>query len=109
MALYIKNLYVGQLTNISQSTLYTVPANRACIVKNMRFVNTDTTARTVNAYYKPASGTARLITPSNMSLASGAVAIEDNEVTLAAGDLILGDASVANKIDCVISGIERDA
>jgi hypothetical protein len=41
MALTIKNLYNGQLSNASQSTLYTVPAGKACIVKNLRFVNTD--------------------------------------------------------------------
>ncbi len=85
----------------------TVPASKTTIVKSMRFVNTDTQARTINIYYKRA--TSRLISPVNMTLGAGSLAIDDQEITMEAGDLIQGDASVASKIDYVISGIERDA
>ena len=44
-----------------------------------------------------------------MSLGAGQLAIDDQEITLGAADQILGDASVASKLDYVISGIERDA
>ena len=110
MALTVKNLANGQLlTTTSQFNLYTVPAGKAAIVKNIRVANTDTTARTFNLWFKLSSGTARLISPSNMSLAAGQVAVDGQEVTLGAADQVLGDGSVVNKLDYVISGIERDA
>jgi hypothetical protein len=109
MALTIKNLFAAQLGTGANTTLYTVPTGKAAIVKNLRCVNRDTSQRTFNLYMKTAAGTAQLITPQNMVLPAGGLAVEENEVTLAAGDQIQGDASVASKVDCVISGIERDA
>jgi hypothetical protein len=35
------------------------------------------------------------------------MAVADQEITMGPGDAILGDASVASKIDYVISGIQR--
>jgi len=109
MALTVKSLANGQLGTASQGTLYTVPSGRAAIVKNIRVANTDTSARTFNLWFKLSGGTARLISASAMSLGAGQLAIDDQEITLGAADQILGDASVANKLDYVISGIERDA
>src|SRR2546428_22332 len=107
MAVTIKALANGQLGTTSQGILYTVPAAKATIVKNIRLVNTDTAARTLNLYYKRSGGTARYIAPQNMSLGAGLRTIEDQELTLEAGDQVLGDASVVNKIDYVISDVER--
>ena len=112
MALTVKPLYDGQLGTTAKASLYTVPSGKAAIVKNMRVVNTDTATRTVNLYYLRSGlsdTNARLVIPGNLSIAPGAMAVEDNELTLAQGDQVLGDASVASKLDCVISGIERDA
>ncbi|SRR6266851_6216971 len=112
MALTVKTLTDGQLGTTAQAILYTVPAGKATIVKNHRFVNRDTVTRTINLYYLRSGGlntTARFLLPSAMSLAAGALIVEENELTMAAGDVIQGDASVASKIDFVISGIERDA
>ena len=112
MALTVKTLNDGQLGSTAQGTLYTVPTGKATIVKNQRFVNRDTATRTMNLYYLRFGGantSARLLLPSNLSLAAGGLVIEQDELTMAAGDLIQGDASVASKIDFVISGIERDA
>src|SRR5260221_1605361 len=107
MALTIKNLAATQLSTTANTPLYTVPSGKAAIVKNMRCVNRDTVPRTFNLYYKFSTGSAVQITPKNMSLAAGALAIEENEVTLGAGDHIQDDASAASTGDCTISGIER--
>ena len=108
MALTVKNLANGQLGTTSQGTLYTVPAGKTAIVKCIRVANTDTLVRTMNLWFKLSSGTARLISPSNLSLSPGQVAIDDQETSLGVSDQILGDGSVVNKLDYVISGIERD-
>jgi hypothetical protein len=42
-----------------------------------------------------------------MSIPAGALAVDDQEITMGPGDQILGDASVASKVDFVISGIQR--
>src|SRR5437879_3727636 len=110
MAVTIKPLANAQLGTGAQGMLYTVPAGKAAIVKTQRFVNTDTVSRTMNLYYlKSGAGSAQRILPPNMSLAPSALVVEQDELTMAAGDQIQGDASVASKIDFVISGIERDA
>lgn len=108
MALLIKALANGQLGTTSQGDLYTTAAAKTTIVKSMRFVNTDTVARTMNLYFKRSGGTARLIFPANMSLGVGHLAVDSDEITMEPGDKIQGDASVATKIDYVISGVERD-
>src|SRR5580765_8478905 len=86
MAIQVKALANGQLGTTSQGDLYTVPASKTTIVKNLRLVNTDTAARTVNLYFKRSGGTSRLISPSAMSLGAGSLAIDDQELTMEAGD-----------------------
>jgi hypothetical protein len=109
MALTVKCLADGQLGTAAQGMLYTVPAGKAAVVKTQRFVNRDTSARTMNLYYLRSGGTARMILPNNLSIAAGGLAITAEELTMGALDQIQGDASLANKIDYVISGLERDA
>jgi hypothetical protein len=109
MALTVKTLNDGQIDD-EQGLLYEVPAGMAAVVKNIRLVNTDTQSRTLTLYYLRSEGEdARLISPQNVSLPPGAMLIEDNELSMGAGDQILGVADEAEKIDYVISGIERDA
>ena len=111
MALTIGNLYQGQLGTTVKTLLYTVTTGKAAIVKNIRVVNTDSSARTVNFYYLRNLGgaVAKQITPVSLSIPVGGLAVFDDELTMFAGDQILGDGSIAGKLDCVISGIERDA
>jgi hypothetical protein len=108
MALTIKNLASLTLPNAT-GQLYQVPSGKAAIVKNIRCVNRDTVPRTINLYYRTAAGTNYQISPKNLSLPAGGLAVEENEVTLGALDFIYGDASAASIVDCTISGIERDA
>jgi hypothetical protein len=106
MALIIKNLYEGQLPD-SKDTLYTVPADTSAIVVNITLVNTDSSARTVNLYYKKSGSTSRRIITKDLSLTAGVSHERKGRLTMGTGDEIEGDASVAAVVDVVISGLER--
>lgn len=105
MSLQIKSLAEGQLTG-SLVDLYTVPSAKTAIIKAMRFVNTHTVAVTIDVYYKKSAD--RLIFPKSLSIAPGNLVTEDTEITLDAGDKIRAGASSTNKIDFLISGVERE-
>ena len=89
----------GQLPS-SKGTLYTATAT--VIINQFRLVNTDSSARTMNIYIK--TGTSRRIIPKDLSLAAGAAYLDGDGFALNSGDLIEGDASVANVVDYVFSG-----
>ena len=111
MAITIANLGQGQIGPSANTVydLYTVPSTRAAMVKNMRFVNVDTATRAINVYYKKSGQTAQTVLPVNLLLNAGNLVIEENEITMGVGDKIQAKADGGNKIDYVISGIERDA
>ena len=106
MTITIKSLADGQLAN-TKGTLYTVPASTETIIKRITLVNTDSSARAVNLYFKASGGTSRRITPKDYSLAVGALLVMEDEVTLEAADIIEGDAAAATVVDYVISGVEN--
>lgn len=108
MAISIKSLADGQLPN-AKGTLYTCPASTTAILRLVSFVNTGAGARTVNLYLKPSGGTSRRLIPVAMSMAAGNSMEYTNVLTLEAGDIIEGDASVAAEVDYVIEGVERTA
>lgn len=95
----------GQLA-AAKATLYTCPGATQTIIKTITYVNTDGSARDVNLYLKPGA-TSRRIIPIDMELGAGYSLIFDDELTLEAGDLIEGDASLANVVDYTINGIEE--
>jgi len=102
--LTIKQLAQGQLPN-SKGTLYTTPDLTQTVINSIVLVNTDSAARTVNLYLK--HGTSRRLIPVASILPAGASGYSDSDkLTLGAGDLIEGDASVASVVDYVISGWE---
>jgi len=105
MALSIKNLANGQLA-ATKGTLYTVPGSTQAIVRSIILVNTDSSARAVNIYVNN-SGTSRRISPKDMSLGVGERYAIREVLTLEAADLIEGDATAANVVDYVISGVEN--
>ena len=106
MSVAIKSLADGQL-GTAEATLYTAPAATQTIIKRITLVNTDSSARTVNLYFKASGGTSRSIIPVDTSLAIGALLVMDDEVTLEAADVIRGKGAVASQIDYVISGVEN--
>lgn len=111
MANEVKSLADGQLP-ASQTTLYTCPAGKTAIIGNMTYVNTDASARTVDAWIQRSGSTARRIIPKGMSFDPGSAALicdEENKLYLSAGDAIQGSADSANLVDYTIMGVERDA
>ena len=101
----VKTLADGQLPS-SKNTLYTVLPSTSTIVKTITYVNSTASTIAVNLYVN-IGGTSRRIIPTNMSMAAGALMIFDDELTLAAGNTIEGDASAATSIDYVIEGVEE--
>ena len=108
MTLEIKLLAHGTLPSTT-GDLYVVPAGTKAIIKTLKMVNTDTVAREVNLYVKPAGETARRIIPVDMELGAGYMGVEDEELTLGAGDAVQGDAGAAGVIDYTIHGVEEVA
>ena len=107
MTVAIKSLLDGQLPN-SKTTLYTTPASTQTIITSITLVNTNSTAETINIYFKASGGTSRLISPKNYSLAANAkMEVLEKSQTLEAGDVIEGSSTTAAKTDYVISGGEN--
>ncbi len=70
-------------------------------------MNTNSTAETVNLYFKASGGTSRRIIPEDYSLAAKALLVMDDVLTLEVADVIEGDRTTALKCDYVISGAEN--
>jgi hypothetical protein len=91
----------GQLA-AAKATLHTAAGDEMLKVV---LVNTDSSARTVNVYVKPGA-TSRLISPENLSLGAGEQWTSE-VVGVKNGDLIEGDASVANVVDFIVTGVQK--
>jgi len=107
MTVDIKSLADGQLASPDKATLYTAPAATQAVVNTITLVNTDSSARTVNLYFKASGGTSRRIIPKDTSLGAGYLLVMDDSLTLEAADIIEGDASAGTVVDYVISGVEN--
>lgn len=106
MAISIKKLGEGQLA-AATAAMYTVPASTQAIIRRIVLVNTHNAAVTVNLF-TDASGTDRRECPKDLSLeADGGTLTLGDIMTLEAGDKIEGDASVADKVDYQIDGVEQ--
>ena len=106
MTLTIKLLAHGSLPGAT-GDLYVVPGATKAIIKTLKIVNADVAARTVNLYVKPSGQTARRIIPVNMELGAGYMGVEDEELTLEAGDAIQGDCDAAGVADYTVYGVEE--
>lgn len=107
MTTTIKSLADGQLPS-AKGTLYTAQTAREAIVHSIVLVNTNSSAETINIYFKASGGTSRRITPKDYSLAASAMMeVLDRIKTLEAGDILEGDTTTASKVDFVISGVEN--
>uniref|UniRef100_A0A6M3L7E7 Uncharacterized protein n=1 Tax=viral metagenome TaxID=1070528 RepID=A0A6M3L7E7_9ZZZZ len=105
MTVTVKSLGTGQLA-ATITTIYTCPTSTQSIIDNVTLVNTNSSAETVNLYVKESGLTARRLTPKDMSLAAGRMFVSQT-VTLSAGDVIQGDATDANQVDYIVSGVEN--
>ena len=98
-----KKLYQGQLGS-SAGTLYTVPSSTQTIVKSIRVVNTDSSARTAKLWHD-GTADANVILPA-CSISAGGWGEFDGVITLEAADTLSGQASVASKVTVTIYGLE---
>jgi hypothetical protein len=112
MAVQILSLASGSMSSSAASTMYTSPLGPpgiTTIIKSIRLVNTSGSAVTVNLYLYRTVGDPnnRRIAPVAMSIPANGIAIDDQEITMSANDVIKGDASTNAVVDFVISGIQR--
>ena len=114
MAVNIKSLKKGTVPT-SEGDLYTVPLNKAAIIKSIRLVNTGSASATVNLYVRQTTtGTSYRIAPKDMMLPAGMSFVDDSEITLEGSattngeDRVRGSVNSGATVDCVISGVERD-
>lgn len=101
----IKLLGDGQLSD-TIGDLYAVTSTASAIIDTITLVNTHTSSITLNLYILQSGGTDRRITQKDLTLAAGEKQDLTNKFTLDGGDKIRGDASVADKIDYTINGVE---
>ena len=102
----IKQLADGVLIS-GVGDLYTVPASTQAIIKSITYVNTHTSAVTVNMFVLPSGGTARRIIPNGTTLGIGYLLVMDDEITLEAADKLQGQTSVSGYVDYVVLGVEE--
>jgi len=98
--------------------LYQVPATKGAVVKAMRFVNTHTSGVPFTLVQRSSSNPDdKPLIPRDAVLGSGLLLITDEELLLGPNDAIwakvgkdgdANNASYADKIDFVLSGVERD-
>ena len=92
--------------------LYTTPSAKTALVKNIRVVNIGGASAKVNFYFMRPNNSGqyrrRQILPVDLVLQAGAVYVDDQEITLEAGDRIQAKSDTANVIQYLISGMERD-
>lgn len=120
MAFIVKSLAYGQLTSTSDTNLYPEGsgtfATKAAVVKNMRFVNTGSSAATLLLKVKrdTPSDTRRLtagpvtIPPKGLLIIDDELTLEGNSASGTERYAILGATSSGGTLDYVISGLERE-
>lgn len=109
MAINNRILEQGTLTTSAAATLYTVPATLLAFITSIKLVNTNGSAHTFNIYVKKSGGSAIQYSGVDVSLSDGvAVQVLDDpqELRLAAGDQICGDADANSVVTFTISGVE---
>lgn len=99
-----KTLYQGQLAS-SVATLYTVGGGLAHIIKNIKVVNNDSSARTFSLLVGGTAATNR-IGPAAMSIPAGGMAEWDGTMCLAATETLRGFGSAATQLTITVSGDE---
>ena len=115
MAVQIMSLASGQVPQ-NTTQIYTSPATPTpltTIVKGIRIVNKDSASRTVNLYLTritpPDNGVDRRISPVNTTVPPLGMVIDDQEITMTAGDILKLDAGgvAGTSMDYYVSGIQR--
>jgi hypothetical protein len=93
----------GQLA-VASAALYT--ATVPTIVKYASYVNVSAAAVTANLFFKPSGGTARRISPMDVAMAVKFQVEFTGTITMATGDSIEGNASIAASVDYALFGVQ---
>ena len=110
MAYTEKRVVAGSLLTASAATYYTVPSQARTIVKEMTFVNTDSsTTYTFTLYIVPSGGSA---SDSNVEFKTVTLQPLETKIfsrtcVMEAGSTVQALASSATKIAFSVSGVER--
>jgi len=125
MALTLKILGIGQLTN-TEKTIVFGSNNKGTLIQSISLINTSGVSVTVSIWVKvawsPSANQAekRLISPQNLSIAPSAQVVLENDITLGSTtppipvggwpvlDVLTALASSSAAIDYVVCGMERD-
>lgn len=101
--LHAKHLADGVLS-MSVTPLYTVPGGSTAMLRSLLIVNKTAGAVTVNLFANFGTGN-RQLSPKDLLLPPGAKYEDLSQVTLEAGDELLGIASAVTAVDYIISGV----
>lgn len=104
MADTFKKLWQAFLGNGAPATLYTAPALTTVIVKQMKLVNVDASARTAKLWHDGTSDINTILP--TITLEAGGFGEWDGAMELDAGDTISGQADAASKVVSVGYGLE---
>ena len=92
----------------TEAAIYTCPTATAATITNISLVNTYASNVTYSILFRRSGDDfSYYISTKNVTLVPGAANAYDYVTTLQAGDTIRGVASVASKVDYLISGVEE--
>ena len=103
MAETYKKLAQGQLPS-SAGTIYTVPSGTSTIIKHIRLVNTDSSARTARLYHDGTTDATTILPAA--SIEAGGWAEFEGTIVMEAADTLAGLGSVASQVTYTIYGLE---
>ena len=103
MAETYKKLAQGQLPS-SAGTIYTVPSGTSTIIKHIRLVNTDSSARTARLYHDGTTDATTILPAA--SIEAGGRAEFEGTIVMEAADTLAGLGSVASQVTYTIYGLE---
>jgi hypothetical protein len=107
MAITFKLLGADRVA-LAGTDLYTVPAAKCAVISTISVVNTHTAAVTL-VVKVVIGGIARRISPYSVVMKAGEQVVEQDLITLGAGDKVQLTASVGLVLEAVVCGVERDA
>lgn len=93
-----------RLVNSTATTLFTVGSGKQVIVKHIRIVNNDTSARTIRLWHDGSNPENAILPPT--SIRPGGWAEFDGTITMEAADTLVAQASVSSQVTVTVYGLE---
>ncbi len=101
-------LFPTNFATTSGSTLYTVPANKSAIVKNIVLTNTTSLDATVSVHVVASGGTAQVSNRilSDYGIPQRGMSTLDCSIVMPEGSSLYASSSANNAITVTVSGVE---